>query len=210
MRIYLIRHGRQDSRLCNVDVSLSKEGERQAHLLGMRLQKEQFDGLYSSDLLRAVETAEIVNQYINVEHKIKKEFREISFGALEGNTDEYNRIHFENFLTELQSLKSDIPYPGGENGEDVCRRMVPILEDIATSGQKKVIIVTHGNAIRSILTRIIGVDPCKKLLFANTFENCSITDLFYHEERGRFYLERLNDYGHLEGNSELLRKNWVG
>lgn len=209
MRIYLIRHARQDSRLCNVDVSLSQEGIRQAHLLGKRLMKEQIDGLYSSDLIRAVETAEVLNQYMNVDHKIKKEFREISFGDLEGNTDDYNKMHFKEFLEELNSLKVDIPFPNGENGEDVCQRMYPILEEIATSGQKKVAIVTHGYSIRSILTKIIGVDPFKKLLFAKTFENCSITELYYQKERERFYLERLNDYAHLEGESELLRKNWM-
>ena len=39
MNIYLIRHGRQNSRLCNVDVELSKEGREQADLLGKRLEK---------------------------------------------------------------------------------------------------------------------------------------------------------------------------
>lgn len=38
MNIYLIRHGRQNSKLCNVDVELSPEGREQADLVGKRLQ----------------------------------------------------------------------------------------------------------------------------------------------------------------------------
>ena len=43
MRIYLIRHGRQNSPLCNVNVPLSDAGKRQAELLGERLKKESID-----------------------------------------------------------------------------------------------------------------------------------------------------------------------
>ena len=42
MNIYLIRHGRQNSTLCNVDVELSKEGREQADLLGKRLAENDF------------------------------------------------------------------------------------------------------------------------------------------------------------------------
>ena len=41
MNIYLIRHGRQNSKLCNVDVELSPEGREQADLVGKRLKKRQ-------------------------------------------------------------------------------------------------------------------------------------------------------------------------
>ena len=57
MRIYLIRHGRQESPLCNVNVSLSPEGREQARLLGKRLLEENIGEIWSSDLLRAMETA---------------------------------------------------------------------------------------------------------------------------------------------------------
>lgn len=50
MNIYLIRHGRQNSRLCNVDVELSKEGREQADLLGKRLEKYDIEAVYSSRL----------------------------------------------------------------------------------------------------------------------------------------------------------------
>ena len=51
MKLYLIRHGRQNSRLCNVNVDLCEEGYRQAALLGERLFPKKIQAVYSSDLL---------------------------------------------------------------------------------------------------------------------------------------------------------------
>ena len=59
MIIYLIRHGRQNSSDCNVNVPLSKEGQMQAELLGKRMKRYPVDALYTSDLIRAVETGQI-------------------------------------------------------------------------------------------------------------------------------------------------------
>ena len=52
MRLYLIRHGRQCSQLCNVNVDLAEEGFRQAELLGERLAGEKIEAVYSSHLRR--------------------------------------------------------------------------------------------------------------------------------------------------------------
>ena len=63
MKIYLIRHGRQCSPLCNVDVALAPEGIRQAKLLAARLKESvRVDAVCSSSLLRAVQTADILGQ----------------------------------------------------------------------------------------------------------------------------------------------------
>ena len=87
MKIYLIRHGRQCSKLCNVNVDLSQEGFRQAALVGERLVKKNIDKVYSSDYLRAVQTAQAANLYCNVQHYNDPGIREISFGDMEGLSD---------------------------------------------------------------------------------------------------------------------------
>lgn len=66
MRILLIRHGRQNSPLCNVDVPLSEAGRAQAALLGERLKHEGIDAVWSSGLCRAVETADRINEALKV------------------------------------------------------------------------------------------------------------------------------------------------
>lgn len=208
MNIYLIRHGRQSSSLCNVNVGLAHEGYLQAELLGKRLTSYHIDALYSSHLIRAVETAEVINQYLNQQHIISEDICEISFGELEGNTDEYIYNNFKDFKSEQMKLIEDIPYPGGECGADVYKRAMRTIEEILKSGKQNIAVVTHGGVIRSLLAGILGLDMSKKLLFGVSLENSSITQLFYDEKCNRFYLQRFNDYAHLEVEPELLRRNW--
>ena len=130
MRIYLIRHGRQNSPLCNVNVPLSEEGRRQAAVLGERLAKEAVDAVWSSDLIRAMETARIINERLAVPHIVRPGLREISFGDLEGLSDEVIADRFEDVLRERGKMERDLAYPGGECAADVVARALPVLEEI--------------------------------------------------------------------------------
>ncbi|MGB8453331.1 MAG: histidine phosphatase family protein [Anaerocolumna sp.] len=208
MNIYLIRHGRQNTILCNEDVELAEEGYLQADLLGKRLAAYEIDALYSSQLIRAVQTAEVINLYIRQQHNIRENIAEISFGDLEGKTNEYIGEHFAAFKAEQMKLEEDIPYPGGECGRDVFIRSMVTMEEIIKSDKKNVVVVTHGGVIRALLAGLLGLDMRKKLLFANSLENSSITELVYDENYNRFYLQRFNDYAHLETNPDLLVHNW--
>ena len=60
MKLYLIRHGRQNSRRCNVNVPVDEAGRRQAELAGARLKEYGAEKIFASELLRAEETAEIL------------------------------------------------------------------------------------------------------------------------------------------------------
>jgi probable phosphoglycerate mutase len=208
MNIYLIRHGRQNSSLCNVNVSLAEEGKRQADLLGKRLSTYHIDALYSSDLIRAVETADIINEYLDMQHVIRKDLREISFGDLEGKSDEYINNYYADFKAEQLKLLEDLPYPGGECGADVYKRAMLTIEEIIKSGKQNIAVVTHGGVIRALMAGMLGLTMSKKLLFAVSLENTSITQLVYEEQYHRFYLQRFNDYAHLEVEPKLLRCNW--
>ena len=68
MRVYLIRHGKKEKeRVLNFegypDMRLTEIGQKQAYLTGKHLSKISFDAVYSSDLVRANETAEIIKNY---------------------------------------------------------------------------------------------------------------------------------------------------
>ena len=130
MKIFLIRHGRQCSKLCNVDVDLSEEGYRQASLLGERLFHENIQVVYSSNLLRAVETAQAANLYWNVEHIIRPELREISFGHMEGMEDRDIAVKYRDFKAQQALMEEDLPYPGGECAGDVVRRAEPVFREM--------------------------------------------------------------------------------
>lgn len=208
MNIYLIRHGRQNSRLCNVDVELAREGRRQAELLGKRLERYKIDGLYSSHLIRARQTAEIINKYIYQEHIIRENISESSFGELEGKSNDYIYEYYAEFKKEQMKLEEDIPYPGGENGRDVYARAILTIDEIIHSDKENVVVVTHGGVIRALMAGLLGMDMSKKLLFGQALENTSITQFYYNKEQKRFYLQRFNDYGHLEGEDDLLGYWW--
>lgn len=209
MKLYLIRHGRQCSQLCNVNVPLSAEGFRQAELVGERLKAEGIEAVYSSHLIRAVETAETANRIWNVKHVISEELREISFGEMEGMCDEDIAVKYAAFKKEQETMERDLPYPGGECAGDVIRRAMPVFSEMAESGYEKIAVVTHGGVIRSMTSAFLGMEPAKYRLLGNALENCSITEVVYHPEQRRFTVERFNDYAHLEPHPELLRSSWV-
>ena len=208
MEIYLIRHGRQCDTRCNVDVALSEAGFRQADLVGRRMKDWNIQKVYSSDMIRARQTAETANKYWNVELEIVPQFREICFGQWEGHETNELNILFSDFKAEQDKMEKDLRYPEGESAGDVIERSMPALMKVAQSGLERVAIATHGVWIRAIVCHVLGIDLAKWKLLGTTFENGSITQLNYYPETGRFTLERFNDFAHLEPYPELLREAW--
>lgn len=210
IRLYLIRHGRQDSPLCNVDVDLDEAGCTQAELVAERLRNYNIQALYSSNLKRARQTAEIIGGQLGLVHNIEEDLREISFGWLEGLNDVEIKERFGEFLAQRAKADSDIPYPGGESGEDVYRRAFPIIKRIIEhaldNNIENIAIVSHGGVIRTLVAGVLGADFSKKLLISKDLENCSITQIDYDSSTDNFIVERVNDYAHIEKEPKLLRK----
>ena len=209
MRIYLIRHGRQCSRLCNVNVALCEEGYTQAALVGKRLIPAKIQAVYSSDLLRAVETAQAANRYWKVEHFIRTELREISFGAMEGLSEAEISFRYKDFKIRQDRMEEDLPYPEGECAADVIRRAEPVFQEMAESGYERIAVVTHGGVIRSMAAHYLEIPLNKWRILGKDLENCGITELLWNEKKKSFILERFNGYAHLESHPELLRNAWA-
>lgn len=208
MKIYLIRHGRQCDKRCNVDVDLSEEGFRQADLAGKRMKDWGIQKVYSSDMIRARQTAETANKYWNVEHEIIPKLREMDFGDMEGLMAEEISEKYADFQAAQKMMTQDLRYPGGESPGDVAKRGLEALDIIINSGYEKVAVATHGVWIRAIVCELFGIDIAKWQLLGVTFENSSITQIDYDAERKVFTLERFNDAAHLEGHPELTRDAW--
>ncbi len=210
MRILLIRHGRQNSPLCNVDVPLAEEGRKQAELLGERLLGEQIDAVWSSNLIRAVETADIINEKLKVARVVREELKEISFGDMEGLSDEVIADRYEDFLRARSKMEKDLTYPGGECASDVLSRTLPVMKEIMSQDYETVAIVTHGGVIRSLVAHYLRMDLARVPLLSTNLENCGITELWVFKHDGRVILNRFNDASHLESCPELLRRGWKG
>lgn len=208
MIIYLIRHGRQASKLCNVNVELADEGIKQAKLLSKRMQNYNLDGIYSSQLIRAVETAEIINEHHQLIHEVRPELEEIDFGDLTGQTDQYIEENFADFIHETNKFEADIPYPGGESGQEVFQRAIGVIYEIIESGKEEVAIVTHGGVIRALVSELMGAGLSQRGRFGRSLENTSITVLEYNKETKKFYLQSFNDAAHLEEDPTLMRRSW--
>lgn len=210
IKLYFIRHGRQNSGLCNVDVPLDDAGKKQAELVAKRLKGYDIHKLYCSGLIRAKQTAEIIGKELNLEAYIEEDLREISYGHMEGLDSAELKARYGDFLEKRKMAKEDLPCPGGESGEDVYNRAMPvinrIIEESSGENTKNIAIVTHGGLIRSVVVGILESDFAKKLCVAKDLENCSITEIDYDETTENFILERLNDFAHIEAEPKLLRK----
>ncbi|MBQ9766708.1 MAG: histidine phosphatase family protein [Lachnospiraceae bacterium] len=208
MKLVLIRHGRQSSPLCNVNVDLSDEGREQARLLAPRLTVWNPDLIYTSDLIRAKQTAEIL---FGKEAKflVREELNEISFGDMTGRADKDNAVEFKEYFAAKKRKEANLRLPGGECPTEVFDRAVKIVEEAIASGAKTVVFVTHGGVIRALVAGLLGLGAGQMLRIADSLEHTSVTELTYSREAGCFSLERLNDYAHLEGRPELCRTAWA-
>lgn len=211
MKIYLIRHATQQSILCNDNTSLSEAGKKQAEAIGNRLLPYNIDAFYSSDLFRAKETAEMINDVFEKNglkkcpHEIRSGLREADFGILTGHTDEDIAITFHDFMESRYHTEEDWGYPEGENGQMVWERFEPVLNEILHSGYQTVAVVTHGGTIRCALSHLFGRGFHERLMFGKHFNRGSISEILYDEARDFFSLERFNDGAHLE--SREIPKN---
>lgn len=200
MNIYIVRHGetRRD-RVYNLDgfpdAGLTEVGLKQAHLTGKHLSKIKFDEIYSSDLKRAVQTAETISSYQQeLQVGIDKQIREIHMGVFHTSTEDQVRKDYPEFYNEFLKKESDFRYPNGESGEDVLKRTLSFLEAIKTKKLDNICIVCHGGVIRALMSHIIGLPQYKRF---NLYPfNCGISLLRYDEDNN-FKVISINEISHL-------------
>jgi len=195
MNIYLVRHGEQNNNGCyKPDAELTPDGIKQANLLGWRLQNAGVIRIYTSDLPGAEQTAETINRHLHREVIHMPEFREISFGEWEGLSYSEVESRYTGFLQEFSQHQRDMPYPGGESGEDVKNRTLASLEQIALSNHDSVII-SHGGVILTLLCALMGFSLEKRFQLCQP-EFCSICRVSYNPLKGYSILS-INDTAHL-------------
>ncbi len=206
MEILLIRHGEAahntpenyNTALNCPDPELIEEGREHAEQLGRRLLQLPMQHIYSSDLRRSVETARILAEYIQAPLEVRAELREINMGRLFLSTWEEIEHDMPGYAARWHRHDTDLPYPGGENGADVIRRCMPLIEEIVQSDMERAAIVTHGGIIRSLLCAFLGIGPEKRFFFGAPLANCGLTVVRWNAKRGSFLIHSVNDSAHLE------------
>jgi broad specificity phosphatase PhoE len=153
MKISFVRHGESKHNergviTGQIDVALTQKGEEQAHQAAKEISPDSFDIIYSSDLIRCKQTAEILNEKLGLPLKFDKRLQERNFGTLAGNRwediDQLGQL-IHNDAEQTYDYRSF----GGENVDDVRNRLFGFIKDVKMMDKgKRVLVVTHGGIIR--------------------------------------------------------------
>lgn len=154
MKIYCLRHGLTElnkKKKVNgqIDEPLAPEGVEQAKTAAFLI-PESIRHIYSSPLLRAKQTAEIVNSKLNRPISIQTELTEIHMGSLAGQawTDMEGGLELKK---KHRAIEFDYRLQGGESAEEVKNRVLAFLKKISSKhSDYEVLIVTHGGIIRTL------------------------------------------------------------
>ena len=200
---WVVRHGEStwnaDGRYQGqTDVPLSALGALQAASLAERLTGQSFDAVYSSDLARARQTAEVVAERLQGAPAVQlcPELREIDVGELTGLVVSEIKARYADYLTALQADPWGTRRPGGESMEDLfarCGTAFQVLRAAHPGG--RVLAFTHGGVVRVAVGLALGGVPShawSRLSVTNT----SITRVLLGENSGT--LLGFNDEAHLE------------
>lgn len=197
--LIVVRHGEtawnREGRLQgHTDIPLSEAGLVQADELAARLGAEDFDALYSSDLLRARQTAERVARCTGHEIVVDALLRERNLGVLQSFTREENaRLHPEVY-ERYRRGEADYVVPGGESATQFFGRVIGALTGIATRlAGRRAVIVSHGGVLDALYRVAAGEGPEGPR--KTTLLNASINTFHYRD--GRWTLRLWGDISHL-------------
>jgi len=157
MKIDFVRHGQTNNNLMGIlsvfaghtDTPLNEEGRKQAKETASKI-SDDYSMIYSSDLIRCKQTAEILNTKMKLPIKYDARLRERYFGSLEGkkslDIDPTGAMKDDDMLR----LKYDYRPFGGEHVEGVKERLFNFLEDVKkeSGANSKILVVTHRGIIR--------------------------------------------------------------
>jgi len=146
--LYLVRHGETDWNAARriqgrTDIPLNDEGRAQARRAAELLARRRWDAVYSSPLSRAHETAEIIAGHLGLDGVTDvDDLVERDYGDAEG-------MSFE----QIEALYPEgVRAPGQETRAAVAARVVPALLALAERHPgERLVVVSHGGAIRSVL-----------------------------------------------------------
>jgi probable phosphoglycerate mutase len=171
--ILLARHGETDWNRDGrwqgwADPPLNDTGRTQARALRDQLQETPFDAVYSSDLQRAHETAEIVAAPHHVPVIADEGLREIDVGAWSGLT-----------RAEQEARFPGVERPDGETREQHLARVLVAVERIARDHPgERLLIVSHGGTMRALRSHVSD-EPFHPI------DNCAVIELHFLDERLR-------------------------
>jgi broad specificity phosphatase PhoE len=156
--ILLARHGETDDNRepiriqGRLDTPLNATGRAQADELGRRLADRGIASLYSSQLSRARETAEIAGRHLGLEPVVDPRLAEGDRGELEGRLWRDVAEEDPELYAAWRRAGEGFRFPGGESLREQLDRTLAALEDVRTAGSLPALVVAHGGTIRCLLS----------------------------------------------------------
>ena len=175
--VYLIRHSEQlrldgiknieeEQQIRNEKIILSVEGEIKASNLSKVAALQNIDVIWSSNYVRAISTAKYIAYENNLSINLDTNFNERKLGNLETLNKIYDLKKYS--FTEAQLLDINLKNTNGENRYEVNKRMTYSLNKILKDYLgKKLVIVSHGAAIKFLLMNWCTLNESHKLVYNN-------------------------------------------
>jgi probable phosphoglycerate mutase len=198
-RVIIVRHGQTHWNLKlirqgHLDSPLTDRGIAQAKALGQRLAQENFAALYSSDLGRAVQTAEMIGTVSGHSVLTDARLRERNLGVFQGLGREEIERRFPEEYRLHRSLGPDYVIPSGESVLQQVERNLGCLSEIAaTHYSGTVVVVTHGGVLSGLFRHTFSIPFTAPRRFE--FMNASL-NVFNYED-GAWFLQTWGDVSHL-------------
>jgi broad specificity phosphatase PhoE len=166
-RYFLLRHGyslknQKDIASCWPEkfyLPLTKEGKKQIKEVTKKLRKKKIDLIFSSDILRTKQTANIIGEELGLKPKLDKRLREVNVGILNGESiKKIGRFYDkERKLTPLEyyTKRFQMAPPKGEKYSEVEQRLYNFIKEIeAKYKNKNILIISHQRPL-TLLEKVV-------------------------------------------------------
>ena len=202
--VILCRHGEsegnRDARFGgHSPTPLTALGRTQARATARRLAQTGIDAVFSSDLSRAQETAEIIGGVLGLPLEVTPHLRERSVGIFTGLRFEEAQERFPSEYQALLRREPDSAPPEGESYLQCRERAARFLHDVlARHAGQRVLLVSHHLTLYQLVLHILGLEtPASGPRVYVRVDNCAL-HRFEHYEDGVWQVLALNDCAHLE------------
>lgn len=178
------------------DWDLSELGIKQANNIGRNLSRELGNKkyvMYSSDLLRAKNTAKIIGKYLGIEPILANELRERNLGRCVGKSVKWLK---ENIEKQEKSI-DDRMFSDAESRRDEWNRLLPFFNDIIASGHENIIIVSHGDLLSVFNAMWLGMEV-ETLNKSELFGLSGGVTFMEETADGKRFIKRMSDMSYIK------------
>ncbi len=178
-----------------VSSPLSDYGRAQALSLGRYIRNIGMSALYSSDLVRAVETANILSSQLEFSPVFDERWRERAIGQWQGMTLDEIRSWCTDDYHKLQEDAENYSMPGGEARNAVQKRVTAAFRDVLKDDKGSTVgIITHTTSTHALLQSLIADYD----VYSSVLGNTSVTTIALNDNN-QWEIVAANDVSHLEG-----------